>query len=284
MYRIMKKTSILTLALITTLVVSTAACGSSAGAKETAAGTAAVSASSEAQETQAAASETEAETETETETETEVEAAAEEENVEEEAASETETETTEEETEAPGPFSDPAAFEGFNTVLDYQGNTILTFGETTFGTLDRGLTISSVRQFKDDTHAAYSNPEALEPGAFGLIETTYWTKEGNPLSYRIYNPTDEPLAFEDCIIIGVMNDDGINFANGIRFYSSVEDIIAILGEPNDAITNDHGGSESTRYWWCDENNDHVLIVTTYTSGDVTNVVDQTYINRSILAQ
>ena len=146
----------------------------------------------EVTETEAPETETEApETETETETQTE-----------------TETETTPE----PGHFSDPEAFEGFKQYTC--GSREITFGETYFR--DAGnFSINSVRQFADETHEKLSDPDILEAGAVGRIDTDYWTKAGGQISYIVYNPGEEVAAFEDCLIVGVQDEEGMTFSNGI---------------------------------------------------------------------
>ncbi|MBQ6592879.1 MAG: hypothetical protein IJH98_08305, partial [Solobacterium sp.] len=54
------------------------------------------------------------------------------------------------------------------------------------------------------------------------------------------------------LIIGVENNDGIIFSNGIRYDSGLEEYTALLGEPS--------GISGEVYFWCDENQAHIVNV------------------------
>ena len=198
---------------------------------------------------------------------------------------------TPEPTPEPGPYSDPAAFAGFDRyipgfVSSYDAFMYdeITIGETVFG--DLSYSIDRAKQFEDDAHEAVNNAETLEPGAIGRIDTNYWTKDGGQISYNVYNPSDTPAAFEDCVIIGFADEEVATFSNGIQFTygislynnSIVEDITAILGEPNNVL----GDDSSATYYWRDENSDHVLMLAIRTDGDSVEVCRLTYTNSSIV--
>ena len=97
-----------------------------------------------------------------------------------------------------------------------------------------------------------TDPETLDPGALGRILIDSFAKSGLPVMIRIYNPYDTPAAPADCLIIGVENNDGIIFSNGIRYDSGLEEYTALLGEPS--------GISGEVYFWCDENQAHIVNV------------------------
>ena len=212
--------------------------------------------------TETEAPETEA-PETETETETEPE---------------TEPETESESVPEPGHFSDPSAFEGFKQYTC--GSVEITFGETCFK--DAGnFSIDSVRQFADETHEQLKDPDILEAGAVGRIDTDYWTKTGGQISYIVYNPGEEAAAFEDCVIIGVQDDEGMTFSNGINYYDATpEAIMEILGEPYEIRGTYNEQRTEARFTWRDESGDHVLRLQYYRDADISDMNGLYYLDLS----
>ncbi len=214
----------------------------------------------EAPETETEAPETEMVTETETETETQTE---------------TETETAPE----PGHFSDPEAFEGFKQYTC--GSVEITFGETCFR--DAGnYSIDSVRQFADETHEQLKDPDILEAGAVGRIDTDYWTKTGGQISYIVYNPGEEAAAFEDCLIVGVQDEEGMTFSNGIYYYDvTPEAIMEILGEPYVIRGTYNEERTDATFTWRDESGDHLLRLAYYREGNIKDVNTLYYVDLSV---
>ncbi len=176
---------------------------------------------------------------------------------------------------SPGHFSEPEAFIGFDSYQGkyfseggfYESNVI--FGETTLKDHYSGE-IRKTKQYADGSHTAVDNPETLDAGAVGLVETATSNTMGMAISFVVYNPTDAPAAFEDCLIIGFEETHALSlvFSNGISFImpsgfggtsetNTYEEITAALGEPYE----EKGFSEtSTSCCWRDESGKHVLKV------------------------
>ena len=191
-----------------------------------------------------------------------------------ESASETESEAPSE----PAVFSDPSAFEGFDTISYYnnvKGEMKVTFGVTKFGELNI-TDIENIMQYPDDVNERMIDPEKLGPGAFGLVITSWQTKSGASQCYMICNPAEEPAAPEDCVLTGVKDAEGLQFSNGIRYESSPDEIRAILGEPNEIIKH----SQFT-YCWRDETGEHELTQTLYEPETVGEVDGMSYSNFTI---
>lgn len=177
-----------------------------------------------------------------------------------------------------GNFSDPEAFKGFDS---YQGKYFskgetyesdVIFGETILKDHYSGE-LSRTKQYADESHNAVDNPETLDAGAVGLVETDTANTMGMGVSFVVYNPTDAVAAFEDCLIIGFEETQALSlvFSNGISFVmpsglggasetNTYEEITAALGEPYEE-KGFHGESEtSTSCCWRDESGKHVLKV------------------------
>ena len=262
----MYRKRLLLLLLAAALMTNLTGCGSSAGTAKPAETTAASE-----EETTEAASEEET---TEAAKETSKAPAATEQTP--ESASETESEAPSE----PAVFSDPSAFEGFDTISYYnstKGEMKVTFGVTKFGELNI-TDIENIMQYPDDVNERMIDPEKLGPGAFGLVITSWQTKSGASQCYMICNPAEEPAAPEDCVLTGVKDAEGLQFSNGIRYESSPDEIRAILGEPNEIIK--HSQSTFT-YCWRDETGEHELTQTLYEPETVGEVDGMSYSNFTI---
>ena len=131
-------------------------------------------------------------------------------------------------------------------------------------------------------HAAAVDPDTIEPGASGLILTDYFAKDGKPVTYYIYNSSDKPLAPVDCPIIGFENVDDIIFSNGLRYDSTLEEYIAVLGEPTSIdgfITDDQ---KDAICCWFDENTDRVVAIIVKQDGDVNETWLYSYKNFTLM--
>lgn len=260
--------------LAVTMAVCLAACGSSASGTDSSAEKEAVEESTP--ETEAAAAEEQAEAGTEQVTET--------------AAVETtetaETVSAEEPAQEPeeehGPYSDPAAFAGFDSysVMD----RAVTLGVSTFG--EMGVTeIERVKQYSNNGHEAKNDPEMLDAGAWGHVVTGYYAKEGGQLSYMVGNPSDAPAAIEDCILTGCTDEEGIIFSNGISWNdSTAEDIIAILGEPYEIRGTVSEDYTSAMYLWCDESGAHSLAVSVFAENELYHITSMEYTNWGLMEE
>ncbi len=168
-----------------------------------------------------------------------------------------------------GPYSNSDAFAGFDTYTGYDRGTkedinadAVTLGETI---LKEHYTAEchSPEQLPYGIHEAKTDVETLEAGAVGRITSQYLSM--SEMAYFIlYNPADEPAAFEDCIIIGIENEnaDRITFSNGVEIYTMEyplktdpsEKISEILGDPYEKESSEN----ETSYYWRDEEGDHIL--------------------------
>ncbi len=204
-----------------------------------------------------------------------------------EAATETVTEATTEaaETEAasepgpePGHFSDPSAFEGFQTYTC--GSREVRFGETYFR--DTGdIPVERVMQFADETHESMKDPDVLEGGAVGRIVTGYYSKTGGQLSYTVYNPGEDPAAFEDCVIVGVQDEEGMTFSNGIDYYTvTPEALMEILGEPYEIRGKYDENNTQATFIWRDESGDHNLTLSYYRDAEISDMNGLSYMDLS----
>ena len=169
----------------------------------------------------------------------------------EEPAADTETPESPGETASSIRFCDPSVFEGFDHFTTLSGDTEITIGDSAFSALG-DLPVVHVTQFQGLGQTGKTDPETLDPGALGRILIDSFAKSGLPVMIRIYNPYDTPAAPADCLIIGVENNDGIIFSNGIRYDSGLEEYTALLGEPS--------GISGEVYFWCDENQAHIVNV------------------------
>lgn len=194
------------------------------------------------------------------------------------------TATPEPTPEPAGTFTDSALFEGFNSFQYYNGSTgssmDVIFGQTTFGEL-AFTDIDMVMQLPDDTNERLINPETLAAGATAQISTNWYTKTGGALSYMVYNPSDSPAAIDDCVLIGVQDYEGMQFANGLRYDSKPDQIIAVLGEPNEIIKKSQW---TFVYVWRDESGEHELTQTVYEPETVGEIDGMTYMNYSIMGK
>ena len=224
-------------------------------------------ASEAAQETEVP--ETAAETTPEAATETVTEAAT-------EAAAE--TEAASEPGPEPGHFSDPSAFEGFQTYTC--GSREVRFGETYFR--DTGdIPVERVMQFADETHEGMKDPDVLEGGAVGRIVTGYYSKTGGQLSYTVYNPGEDPAAFEDCVIVGVQDEEGMTFSNGIDYYTvTPEALMEILGEPYEIRGKYDENNTQATFIWRDESGDHNLTLSYYRDAEISDMNGLSYMDLS----
>ncbi len=160
-------------------------------------------------------------------------------------------------------YSDAQAFAGFASYT--AGSRSVTFGETVFA--ETGLPADTVTQYADDVHEGKNDPELIEAGASAVITTGFWAKTGGELQLMVYNNTGGDIPAEECVIIGVMNEDGVCFANGITWYSGIEEIVNILGEPyriDGKVSEDYANA---RYIWRDEDRMHELVVSGVRDGD-----------------
>ena len=277
--------------LVVAMMAGLAACGGSSASKQEAAETTTVQTTAE----ETTAEETTAEETTAEETTAE-ETTAEETTAEETTAEET---TTEAETEAPGPYSDSAAFEGFDAYVrgivvggdgyNASHENEIRLGETTFRDIPYA-SIDRTGQSKDDTHESIENPETLEPGAAGKIVSAGWTKLGGQTIYRVFNPTDEPAAFEDCMIVGVQDEEVVTFSNrisiggGLSAFEQLEAIKAVLGEPNAVKGEVRDDYIDATFFWRDENDDHLLKLALKAEGDYSEVRTMAYYNYALMKQ
>ncbi|MBQ1530998.1 MAG: hypothetical protein IIZ57_02535 [Solobacterium sp.] len=184
------------------------------------------------------------------------------------------------EPEAHGPFTDPAAFAGFDTYT--AGGQQVVLGTTTYGDVSsQYINIQKVSQLADKTHESVKDPEVFQAGAYGRIITNYYGKTGGQLAYLLYNPTDEDAAFEECVIVGVQDQEGMVFSNGIDFWNvTPKQLIEILGEPYEIKGTVSDKLTDARFIWRDESNDHQLTLSYYDDGQVNDVNGMTYTNLS----
>ena len=183
------------------------------------------------------------------------------------------------EPEAHGPYTDPAAFAGFDA-YETSGKQVV-FGTTTYGDVSQYLNVQKASQFADDANESVKDPDSLQPGATGRVITDYYAKTGGQLSYILYNPSDTDAAFEDCLIVGVQDEEGMKFSNGIDFWTITPDqLIGILGEPYEIKGKYSETSINAQFIWRDESNDHQLTLTYYDDGQVKDVNGMSYYNLS----
>ncbi len=183
------------------------------------------------------------------------------------------------EPEAHGPFTDPAAFAGFDTYT--VGGRQVVLGTTKYGEVNQYISVAKSSQFADDTHESIKDPEVFQAGAVGRITTNSFAKTAGQLAYTVYNPTEEDAAFEDCVIIGVQDEEGMVFSNGVDFWKVTPDqLIEILGEPYEIKGKTTDTMTNAQFIWRDESNDHQLKLTYYDDGQVAEVDGLSYINLS----
>ena len=264
----MKKITALLLTVL--LAVSLNACGGSGSAQQNSAATETQEAE-EKQEEPAAAEE-------------EAEAAATEENVEQdktdEAGQETEAGPASQEPAAEGGhYSEPEAFAGFGEYTC--GSREVVFGKTVFKEACGDMPIAETVQYKDGIPDTMASPETLEPGTFGLIVTEYFAKNGGQITYDIFNPSDAPIPYEDCVIIGVSSEDGMIFGNGIAYDSATpEAIMAILGDPYEINGTYSEEFTNAQFIWKDESGAHRLMLAYRAEGESREVSNLMYRDRS----
>ena len=190
---------------------------------------------------------------------------------------------TPEPTPEPGPCSDSAAFEGFDTFSYYNSSAEsfkdATFGVTTFGELNF-TAVDYVTEYVPGTNTR-TKVDLIEAGSFGKVVSTWWSKTGGMLCYIVYNPSDAAATIEDCVLVGTTDNEDITFSNGLRYYSQPDEITAILGEPNEIISE---SPWSFKYCWRDESGDHELTLTVYEPETVGEIDGMSYINLSIADQ
>ena len=198
-----------------------------------------------------------------------------------------------EEQAVPGNYSDPAAFAGFDAyVMNILSGDYIPDGEVRIGeTLLREHhteTPAKTRQYANDQHEAAKDPEMLEAGATGYFETRWLTKDGVPLSFTVYNPGDAPAAFADCVIIGTSNEEPVTFSNGVKLggghQETLDEIIAILGEPFQITGEEKEDSFNGQYLWRDESGDHILSMTVRIDGDHLEISMPVYMNYAVTKQ
>ena len=135
---------------------------------------------------------------------------------------------------------------------------------------------------------AAKDPEMLEAGATGYFETRWLTKDGVPLSFTVYNPGDAPAAFADCVIIGTSNEEPVTFSNGVKLggghQETLDEIIAILGEPFQITGEEKEDSFNGQYLWRDESGDHILSMTVRIDGDHLEISMPVYMNYAVTKQ
>ncbi|MCR5005993.1 MAG: hypothetical protein K6A77_08810, partial [Clostridiales bacterium] len=171
----------------------------------------------------------------------------------------------------PGHISDASAFDSFDTCA------YPTFNEETYEFVENEVTLgqtllrdaytgaaAKTSQDADETHEAKEDPDMLDPGATGLfVADVFSTPIPDALVFYVYNASDAPAAFEDCVVMGIYNKN-LNFGNGITAEAlaeqPVEELIdPILGEPYDVreeVVNEM--ITDTIYRWKDENDQHAL--------------------------
>ena len=134
-------------------------------------------------------------------------------------------------------------------------------------------------QYADDAHDAVMNAEVLEAGAIGEYQ-----------EFVVYNPTDTPIAFENCTLISYKQDVHRSsrgmFSNGISFGyvdagDPAEAVTAILGDPYDMYYTDKP-DELKYYIWRDETRDHVLQMTVEEGKDGTYHAGVSYVDFSLV--
>ena len=196
----------------------------------------------------------------------------------------------------PGHFSDPAAFESFNTYSvnarpedDFTGDEVV-LGVTRFGDHFKGE-VSKTKQYADADHESVSGPEKLEAGAVGAV-TGRISYSGRSSDYIVYNPSDEPAEFADCILIGFHEAYGgiLTFSNDIFFKTGIAEsikadnpvdaIVEILGEPYEIDGDVSSEKTSAEYTWRDESGRHLLRLHVWSSEGFTQVPTASYINCS----
>ena len=178
----------------------------------------------------------------------------------------------------PGHFSDADAFLGFdtykgtylyNTKKDFSDNEV-TLGVTVLKDHYSGE-FSWTQQYADEFHERAQYPEKLDAGAVGFVEPNWFSRAGDNPRYIVYNPSDAPAAFEECLMIGFENEMAVNlvFSNDIGLMTAnaegnVTDtdprdaFIAILGEPYEISGETSEDSLDATYYWRDESGKHVF--------------------------
>ena len=181
--------------------------------------------------------------------------------------------------EAHGPYSPSEAFAGFDSYT--AGSKQVTLGTTTYGEVSQYLTIQKAGQYGDETHESVMDPEVLQSGALGQVITDYYAKNGGQLTYMLYNPADTDAEFEDCVITGVANEEGMTFSNGIDYWSvTPNDLAAILGAPYEIKGTANEKLVDAQLLWRDESNEHQLTLIYYDDGQVRDVNGLSYLNLS----
>ena len=175
-----------------------------------------------------------------------------------------------------GHYSDPEAFAGFGEYVS--GSRSIVFGSSVYKEVCGDLGIASTIQYKDGIPDEMASPNTLEPGTFGEIITKWTNEDQSSLCFDIFNPNDEPIPYEDCVIIGVNGEKDIVFSNGISYENvTPEAIIAILGDPYEIQGEYTKEATNAMFIWKDESGDHRLTMASY-AGEVSNI---TYRDRSM---
>lgn len=179
----------------------------------------------------------------------------------------------------PGPFTDPEAFAGFDTYT--AGGHTVTLGSTKYGEINQYIHVKKASQFSDETHEYIADAEVLQAGAMGRVLTDYYAKTGGQLSYMLYNPVDDDAEFADCVIVGVQDEEGMTFSNGINYWTVTPDQLKeILGEPHEIRGKVTDTSISAQFIWRDETDVHELVLIYYDDGKVKDVNGLSYFNVS----
>ena len=193
----------------------------------------------------------------------------------------------------PGHYTDPSAFEGFHAYIEGAVSSYDSFrdrevriGETKFS--ETGYSVNKARQYAYGGHESVKEAEVLEAGAIGMVSTGGFTKLGGETAFLVYNPSDEPAAFEDCVILGFKFLDGATFSDGTYLTegtqdpSVLEDIINRLGEPCEIKGTVREGYVSGTYFWRDEDGVHEFTLSVYSEGDMFEINGISYTDYSVL--
>ena len=81
-----------------------------------------------------------------------------------------------------------------------------------------------------------------------------------------------------------MDDNGMKFANGITYYSHLEEITAILGEPYQIKGRVSDRLTDATYIWRDESGEHEFMVRIYAEGGIYDCNGMSYADYSLLAE
>ena len=207
------------------------------------------------------------------------------------------------ETAEPGHFSDPEAFKLFDSYVgkyssyETYSDSEVVLGKTLLKEHYTGEFLHT-RQYADKSHEAVQDPEKLEAGAVGTIQSNYVNGASfNSIIFVVYNSSDAPAAFEDCVIIGFEDDPTrvFKFSDQIQFITATmtgkvdkndprEAVNAILGEPYEQDGEISDSSEMVKCCWRDESGEHVLKMTIWGMDGNYQVVSLVYKNFALIGE